>query len=198
MLPCAALKNMRDSGTSDTIFTRQNRVGNASGCVPLPNSLDDHISHLGHPLSLASCARTVNEMATPIRPTTCNVAISSEYFVRMQRPSMSLAFRLSALANHVSRIIGWCSKKQVIRPDAQLLIAVMAHVRASRNESVSQFPSLAVCEHWCRSILSRLSIAVCKTAACPQPARIATLDFGPELIACHKPYCITVVPDYGC
>ena len=101
--------------------------------------------------------------------------------------------RLSALRNHIARVLSGGAQEKMIGIDAEAVIAGVAHEQPLRDRTVRQrvgdtMRSLLLCVNRGRSV------AVLADAAAPQPTPVGLLDFRPETRGewlTVMPYCCT-------
>jgi hypothetical protein len=100
---------------------------------------------------------------------------------RQEGASIQVAFGLSSssLCLLVAHIIQMCPKEQVIRTDAQRVIAMVQDVSAGWNAAVYQYPCDARCWEGL-SIEAKSPVAICILRGCPDPAGLGLGDLVPE------------------
>lgn len=93
------------------------------------------------------------------------------------------ASRVSALINHVARVISNSAQKKMGRIDARRIVTMVAYRQAFRYSPVSQLPRQPVGEHFAASDASsaKFSVAPCRRSG-PKPARIGLRHLRPETV----------------
>ena len=100
---------------------------------------------------------------------------------RQEGASIQAAFGLpsSSFCFLVAHIIQMCPEKQVIRTNAQRVIATVQDMPARWNAAVYQYPCDARC--WTSlSIEAKSPVAICVLRGCPDPAGLGLGDLVPE------------------
>lgn len=101
-----------------------------------------------------------------------SVTISPRKALRMKSRSVPVSHGSSSLQDTIGDIVSLCSQEQVVRPNADLVVAFVAHHQPIMDRAIGERPRKSMCSHGHPSKRG-LSVAVLRAGKLPFPAPIA-------------------------
>ncbi len=181
MFPCLVVNDSGDGIYTDAVFLSERDKSGVAGSVACAN-LDylllgqpgqwSYFRMFAHAIGVAVC----QSGGINVRPMLFAALDSLGVSMR----AISITRSLSTLRHHICSVISLCSKKQMLRPNAGRVIAMVADPQSLGDGVVVKFPREAVGVVREASLLDH-AIATTGASCCPNPTVGSLLNVRPEV-----------------